>query len=233
MAWNANEFTLKLLGPKGDPSGAYVKLLHELMRPSIEAGMHYNHSMATAGHQLELEEARLLLAAELLKRHSSITRRQGTQILQKEFGPNHPDQYIGRLMESAAQAIAMIDPTAGDWHAHDFVMGSYRPSCWQQDETFQSFCSRSVPFTNDEAVIAAAKAALDEKSSLRARKLQKRLGIQFYATDSLAEHLLLEHRHGKTRLYIFHYAEYLKVRLEQTALLDLPVDCAMGDCLEL
>ncbi|KAI7789158.1 hypothetical protein LA080_005263 [Diaporthe eres] len=114
----------------------------------------------------------------------------------------------------------MIDPTAGDWHAQDFVMGSYRPSSWQQDESFQPFCSRSVPIANDEAV-TAAKAALDEKSSLRARKLQKRLGIQFYATDNLAEHLLLEHRHGKTRLHIFHYAGYLKARLEQTQFLGL------------
>lgn len=229
MAWNANEIALRLLSPKGDPSGAYVKFLNEITRHSIGARVNYDNLMPTAG--CESEQARLLLAVEQLKKNPKKTRRGGTQILQNVLGSNCPDLYIDKLMESAAQAITMIDPTAGDWHAQDFVMGSYRPSSWQQDESFQSFCSRSVPVANDEAVIAA-KAALDEKSSLRARKLQKRLGIHFYATDNLAEHLLLEHRHGKTRLYIFHYAGYLKARLEQATLLKLPVDCAMEDCLE-
>lgn len=220
---------MKLLSPKGDPSGAYVKFLREITRYSGGPGVNYDNLMPIAGY--ESEQARLLLAVEKLKENPKKTRREDTQILQNALGSKCPDLYIDKLVESAAQAVTMIDPTAGDWHAQDFVMGSYRPISWQQDESFQSFCSRSVPFANDEAVIAA-KAALDEKSSLRASKLQKHLGIHFYATDNLAEHLLLEHRHGKTRLYVFHHAGYLKARLEQTTLLKLPVDCAMGDCLE-
>lgn len=229
MAWNANEVALKLLGPKGDPAGAYVEFLDEITRQSSGAGVNYDNLMPTAGYSSE--QARLLLAVDQLMQNPKKTRRENTLLVQTALGSDYPEPYINKLMESAAQAIAMIDPSAGDWHAQDFVMGSYRPSSWQQDETFQSFCSRSVPLGSDEA-ITAARAALHEKSSLRARKLQKRLGIQFYATGNLAEHLLLEHRHGKTRLYVFHYAGYLKARLEQTRLLNLPVDCAMGSCLE-
>ncbi|KAL1851680.1 hypothetical protein Daus18300_012489 [Diaporthe australafricana] len=214
MAWNAKEIALKLLSPKGDPSGAYVKFLDEITRQSSGAGVNYDNLMPTAGY--DSKQARLILAVEQLTENPKKTRREITQIVQNVLGSNYPDLYMNKLMESAAQAITMIDPTAGDWHAQDFVMGSYRPSSWQRDESFQSFCSRSVPVGTDEAV-TAAKTALDEKSSLRARKLQKRLGIQFYATGNLAEHLLLEHRHGKTRLYIFHYAGYLKARLEQTS----------------
>lgn len=228
MVWNANEIALKLLSPKGDPSGAYVKFLNDIMRYSTESGVNYDNLMPTAGY--ESEHARLLLAVEKLKEHPNKTRGEGTQILQDVLGSSCPAPYIDKLMESAAQAITMIDPTAGDWHAQDFVMGSYRPSTWQKDESVQSFCSRSVPIANNETVITA-KDALDNKSSLRARKLQKRLGIQFCATDNLAEHLVLEHRHSKTRLYIFHYAGYLKARLKQAAFLKLPVDCAMEDCL--
>lgn len=229
MAWDANAIALKLLSPKGNPSGVYVKFVKEMIRQSSRIGVNYDNLMPTAGY--ESEQARLLLAVKQLKETPRKSRIEDTQIIQNLLGSIYPDLYIDKLIESAAQALTMIDPTAGDWHAQDFIMGSYRPISWQRDESFQSFCSRSVPIGSDEALIAA-KAALDEKSSLRARKLQKRLGIQFYATDNLAEHLLLEHRHGKTRIYIFHYAGYLKARLEQTRLLKLPVDCAMEDCLK-
>lgn len=229
MTWNANEVAFKLLGPKGDPSGSYLEFLDEITRQSSGAGVNYDNLMPTAGHGSQ--QARLLLAVEQLMKNPRKTRKENTYNVRNALGSNCPETYIKELMENAAQAIAMIDPSAGDWHAQDFVMGSYRPSSWQQDETLPSFCSRSVPLGSDEAV-SAAKAALDEKSSLRARKLQKRLGIRFYATNNLAEHLLLEHRHGKTRLYIFHHAGYLKARLEQTKLLGLPVDSAMDSCLE-
>ncbi|KAJ0108634.1 hypothetical protein J7T55_015068 [Diaporthe amygdali] len=229
MAWNANEVALKLLSPKGDPGGAYVRFLDDIMRQSRGVGVDYDNLMPTAGPVSE--QTRLLIAVEKLKENPRKTRSESSQIIQNVLGSNHAGQYISKLMESAAQSIAMIDPTAGDWHAQDFVMGSYRPSSWQRDESFQSFCSRSVPLGSDKA-INAAKTALDEKSSMRARKLQKRLGIQFYATDNLAEHLLLENKHGKTRLYIFHYAGYLKARLEQTRSFNLPIDCAMETCLE-
>jgi hypothetical protein len=229
MAWNASDIASKLLRPKGDPSSAYVKFLDEVMRQGGGAGVNYNNLMPTGGYNSH--QARLLLAADQLTKNPKKTRRDLSQLVQSSLGSKYPESYINSLMGSATQALTMIDPTAGDWHAQDFVMGSYRPSSWQQEETFQSFCSRSIPLGSSEAIIAA-KAALDERSSLRARKLQKRLGIQFYATDNLAEHLLIEHRHGKTRLYIFHYAGYLKARLEQTRQLMLPIDCAMESCLE-
>lgn len=231
MSLNASEVALKLLGSNGDPSGAYLQFLKEITShlESIEAGVNYDNLMPTAGN--ESGQARLLQAAKLIMENPRKTRREDTQILRNVLGSTYPNPYIDKLMEIAAQAITMIDPAAGDWHAQDFVMGRYRPSSWQRDESFQSFCSRSIPVGNDEAIIAA-KAALDVKSSLRARKLKKHLGVQFYATGNLAEHLLLEHRHGKTRLYVFHYTGYLKARLEQTMLLKLPVDCAIGDCLE-
>lgn len=110
-------------------------------------------------------------------------------------------------------------------------MGGYRPSSWQQDESFLSFCSRSIPLSSPEAV-DAAQTALREKSSLKAKKLQKRLGIQFCATDDLAEHLLLEQRHGKTRLYLFHHAGYVKALLDRTESLQWPMDCGMEHCLK-
>lgn len=229
MAWDTNDIAFKLLDPKGDPSGSYLEFLNEITRLSNEPGVNYDNLMPTPGYGSQ--QARLLLAVEQLKKYPRQTRKEITFNVRNSLGSNYPELYINKLMEIAVQAIAMIDPSAGDWHAQDFVMGSYRPSSWQQDETLQSFCSRSVPFATDEAV-AAAKSALDEKSSLRARKLQKRLGIRFYATNNLAEHLLLEHRHGKTRLYIFHHAGYLKTCLKQTKELKLPVDSGMDSCLE-
>ncbi|KAI3329342.1 hypothetical protein HD806DRAFT_530734 [Xylariaceae sp. AK1471] len=81
-----------------------------------------------------------------------------------------------------------------------------------------TICERHV--SNSKQRSDKAKIAVDEHALMRAWKLQKRLGLKFKATDSLAEHLLFDHNY----IYIFHHTSFLKAQLEDFTREDSPLD---------
>ncbi|KAJ4266089.1 hypothetical protein NW762_004064 [Fusarium torreyae] len=114
------------------------------------------------------------------------------------------------VLTLAVQAMVMLDIAAQEWHPADYAASGHRPIGWLSQEPFASFVQRSFPEVvtrMDENI----QEAFDDRSRLKAWKLQKRLGMKFRMTDNLSEHLNLDTKNNI--LYLFHHAAYLKAHL--------------------
>jgi len=86
---------------------------------------------------------------------------------------------------------------------------------WTADASFRNFCKLTFP-RMDHPILNDPEASLfsDVKASLRARKLQKVLGLKLCPTDDLRNHLRLDWK--SSSLYIFHHTAFLKEHLRMT-----------------
>ena len=154
----------------------------------------------------------ILQAVQLLKDNPSITKTKAIQDLSNSVDAANVRPGDEAIINLAVQSMIMVDCSAKHHHAADFSLGGYRPVSWHADETFFDFVNRSFPSRHDRSA-ERLRDALRNKSSMKAWKLQKRLGISFRGTDNLAEHLLFEPRDNC--LYLFHHAGFLKAHLER------------------
>lgn len=86
---------------------------------------------------------------------------------------------------------------------------------WQSEATFTEFITKIFPRTdhpslNDEDLLRN----VNMKTALMARKLKKRAGLKFRATDDLGSHLRLDRKMGVVE--IFHHTAFLKEHLKLT-----------------
>lgn len=228
MPLNWNKLAAELLGPDINQD-AYIKFMEDIVKSSGAFGIKFDRRMPTPDEKPE--EERFSIVVNQLRENADQSLEDITHMIEKRFDIENSGEYINHLVMGAAQGITMIDPDAETWHSKTFAMGTYRHSSWKKNESLVSFCSRSVPFSNEEAV-EAAKTALLDRSSMKAKKLQNRLGIEFWPTNNLAEHLLLERKHGQNRLHLFHHVGYLQALLVRAKSLDLPMDCSMEESLK-
>ncbi|KAH7119253.1 hypothetical protein EDB81DRAFT_914798, partial [Dactylonectria macrodidyma] len=135
---------------------------------------------------------------------------EAIQSLCKSLKTTPSESGIEIVINLAVQSMIMVDCAAKHWHATDFILGGYRPMSWLLTETFLNFVDRSFPVGLDSTT-QRVQAAVEDKSSMKAWKLQKRLGVRFRGTNNLAEHLLFDPR--SNCLYLFHHAEFLKAHL--------------------
>jgi hypothetical protein len=170
----------------------------------------------------------VLFATAVLTQHVDKTLAEVIAELQRQ-NEKQPTIYdIEGTVNVAVQAMLMIDCAARDAHSGTFMLGGYRPTSWLSHERLTDFLDRSFPraLESDEENI---RAALQNRSALKAWKLKTRLGITFRGTDNLAEHLLFDPRHHV--LYLFHHAAWLKAQLARFAG-DLPLDCDFEESLK-
>lgn len=151
----------------------------------------------------------VLVAAKVLRGNPTQTLHDATQGLQKELKVGHSMQQIKFAVIVAVRAMLMLDPAVSDWHGPAYTIGHYQHVSWQAGERFNDFVSRCFPKAPKESERVAE--ALTDKRSLKAWKLESRLGITFKKTDNLAQHLLLDPENSI--LYLFHHATFLQAQL--------------------
>lgn len=132
----------------------------------------------------------------------------------------------------AVHAMLMVDPAAKDRHGSGYVLNGYRPTSWLPHETLLAFLERSFPLCVVDAKTADhIGVALEEQASMKAWKLQKRLGIRFRGTNNIAEHLLYDSR--GPFIYLFHHTSFLKAKLERFRSEANPLDLKIENTLPL
>ena len=146
----------------------------------------------------------VLLAARKLRENTDITKEEVTTLLQNIWKTS---ARVENVMNTAVQAMIMVDSAAKDWRPADFILGGYRPISWLPHESLLSLVKRSFPL-RPESSSRKIQQAMAQRPALKAWKLQKRLGVCFRSTDNITEHLLLDPK--TNTLYVFHHAAYLK-----------------------
>ncbi|KAL3960399.1 hypothetical protein ACCO45_005516 [Purpureocillium lilacinum] len=152
----------------------------------------------------------VLRVSNILKERTQATKAEITECLQDDHGGS--SSTTQNVINLAVQAMVMVDAGAKDWHSTDFVLGGYRPTSWLPNESFQAFVERSFPL-GLESSSGSVRQAIEQRASMKAWKLQKRLGVRFRRTNNLAEHLLFDPR--RNCLYLFHHVAFLKANLER------------------
>lgn len=154
----------------------------------------------------------ILATANFLRDHPNITLAKARSTLHKTLQNGLSDGNIRHALNVAVQAMLMVDPQARERRAAGYSLGGYHPTSWLQHETFAEFLKKLFPPPMEQPA-ERVKLALDEQASIRAWKLQDRLGLRFRGTDNIAEHLLYDRR--KNTLYLFHHTSFLKTQLER------------------
>lgn len=200
------EIALKLLGRDGKHQ-AYFALYDEFAQRENSFIVNIQPQAAGGG----LTHAELLVVVDQLIENIDVTCDEMINRIQEKLGNQRSDVEIESLIHMAVQAMIMIN---SERRSADFTIGGFRPKSWHRDETIVSFCERALP-TRHRCALGEVNLVMDRKSALKARKLQRRLGIEFRPTDNLAEHLLFDQKHGHNYLYLFHHAGFLKSHLQQ------------------
>jgi hypothetical protein len=219
------EISKQLLGKEGHFS-AYFKFYDDLAQRNND----YYLTSNTSPSLLPIKSDCVLLAANVLKSNVSTTRRDIEQHYKdKVTARNSNLHYSNKTVNMAVQAMFMVDPVAKEWHSADFAVGDYRPSSWLPNETLEAYIRRLFP-PNLPSSQSTPLAAVEYRA-LKARKLQKRLGLRFEPTNDLEKHLLFDER--RNRLYIFHHVAFLKAHLSRYENMEAPLTIGLKESLEL
>ena len=98
---------------------------------------------------------------------------------------------------------------------------------WRAEDSFCEFFLEAFPQIDHPNLNGESKSPLDIKPFLAARKLKKRLGLTFRATDDVRRHLKLDRK--RNTLEIFHHSAFLKEHLRLTK--DEPADLSLQESL--
>ena len=85
---------------------------------------------------------------------------------------------------------------------------------WRDEVSFNDFVTNAFPLTDHPSLDGNFEPPLDIKAFLMARKLKKRRGLKFRATDDIRRHLKLNRKHNNIEL--FHHTAFLKEHLRLT-----------------
>ncbi|RSL97528.1 hypothetical protein CEP52_010827 [Fusarium oligoseptatum] len=180
------------------------------------------HDLAPVSHD------EIMVAAKLLRENPAQTLDNAIQKLQKELKARHSTHQIRLAVIVAVRAMLMLDPAVSDRYGPGYAIGHYRHVSWQTDERLDDFVSRCFPKAPKESERVAE--ALADKRSLKAWKLESRLGIMFKKTDNLAQHLLLDPENNI--LYLFHHATFLQMQLARLQTQNAKKEEDVTTCLE-
>ena len=103
----------------------------------------------------------------------------------------------------------MLNCNLKDQCSKNYRVGAWKPSRWEEDETFQDFVSKAIPKR-----MTGTSEPQQQKDKISAWKLRDRYKIDIRGTDNIAEHLLYDPR---TRsLKVFHHTTWLHAQLEKS-----------------
>ncbi|KAH8763240.1 hypothetical protein F5883DRAFT_463376 [Diaporthe sp. PMI_573] len=153
---------------------------------------------------------------------------QGIQDTGSRHNPDMKGPGALHIINLAVRLIAMVDTEANNRHASGYNIKGYQPTSWSAQESFRNFITKQFPRTPPH-LSGNVRLALEEQSTLKAWKLQKRHGIRFTLTNNLAEHLLYDTRHQCLRL--FHHTTFLKAQLKKFRNVDRPLDYKLEESL--
>ncbi|KAI0126786.1 hypothetical protein BJ170DRAFT_630005 [Xylariales sp. AK1849] len=199
----------ELLGKSGEFQ-AYFRLYEELFDLGtrghiIAIDNPLQHGRGTISHSA------ILTTVQVLRDNKGLTLDAIKVELEKKLQGDYLPREIDFIVDLAVQAMLMIDSDTREHHGPNYTMGQYRHTSWLTHECFVDFVSRSFPQVSVERRVRVAM-ALDDKRSLKAWKLKKRLGIVLKGTENLANHLLYDS--SNQILYLFHHTAYLKAHLD-------------------
>jgi hypothetical protein len=155
---------------------------------------------------------------EALKADPILTR---AQLSAKIFGTQTETDLIPELeqqhaIDMAVRAMLMVNCAAQHRSLGLVEQGVY-PVPWLDTISFADFVADIFPKTDNPIINDHDEEEvrlLSTKSALLARKLKKRTGIKFRATDDLRNHLKLDRRDAVVEL--FHHTAFLKESLRLT-----------------
>ncbi|KAK0744302.1 hypothetical protein B0T21DRAFT_357554 [Apiosordaria backusii] len=194
-----------LLGKSGDFQ-AYFKVYNDL----LDRGPRNVITQAPHQPRNSISHETILAATDIIKKDSRVTLESTRRMIGQRFPNTYSTDELDFILEVAVQAMFMIDPNVNGSHGLGYMVGTYRPASWSANESFIDFVNKSFPQVSTEKR-AQVETVLENKRSLKAWKLQDRVGIEFRGTNNLTDHLLLDR--DNRILYLFHHTAYLKAHL--------------------
>jgi len=190
---------------------AYFKLYDELFQHGTGGHIIQVDQPLQPGRQ-PIDHDTILTAATMLKKDTKLTPDTARSALQQHLLEGDPLGEFEFVMNMAVQAMFMIDANLNNSHSAKYTnIEKYRYPSWAPSECFVDFVNRCFPQVSTERR-SKVEMVLEDKKSLKAWKLEGRLGIVFRGTDNLADHLLFTP--DNRVLYLFHHAAYLKAHLD-------------------
>jgi hypothetical protein len=205
--------TVGLLGKNGEFT-AWFRLYEDLV--SLRR---FNINPPTSTQAIP--HATMLKVARILKNNLTQTRDDCVGAVVRDTEGDFSEDDLKNALNIAVQASFMVDCVATEWHASDFRLGGVRPTCWEANEDFCTFMTRTFPLSTKKK---KARVVLENYESLKGWKLAKRIGISFKLTNNLADHLLYDRRHRT--VYLFHQVAFLDAQLSGLAR-NLPFESGM------
>ncbi|KAK1752653.1 hypothetical protein QBC47DRAFT_404976 [Echria macrotheca] len=206
MLQNTRKVLHQILGQEGE-FPAYFSFYNDLTHRHND----YHVTIDAPPTLLPITGDTILLAANTIRSNVSRSKKETDESFRTLAASDPKACYNEKAVRIATQAMFMVDPNAEECHATDFTLGAYRPLSWRSDETLVAFIHRVFPPSLTTSQEVARDAV--EYRSLRARKLQKRLGARFRPTNDMAQHLLFDEK--RNCLYLFHHVGFLKAHLSR------------------
>ena len=158
----------------------------------------------------------LLDVLEQMKSMPDTTRAQLTGLLfqkrNRQQAPPAADKE--RALDLAVKVMVMVNCSARREPSGQLEYGPHQIP-WASDVALGQYITNIFPMTDDPSLNDEdAKASIDIKSSLTARRLKKRIGLKFQPTNNLGRHLKLDRK--TNTLEIYHHTAFIKEHLRLT-----------------
>ncbi|KAK4448738.1 hypothetical protein QBC34DRAFT_406654 [Podospora aff. communis PSN243] len=229
MAANDEQYTNKIrteLLRKPGEFRAYFRVYHLIFRQYT--GDHIISEPANP-YQQPLSHDAVLTAASTLKANPKHTPETAVSELRVLLQQDHQDRVLKFAVNLAVQAMLMLDVNLIDSLTTDCSIHKDRRPKWASGEPFVDFVTGSFPRVSTERGERVAS-VLEDKKSLKAWKLERRLHIIFRGTDNIADHLLFNPNTGV--VYLFHHAAYIKAHLSTWSGHEAPKGVGIATALE-
>jgi hypothetical protein len=143
------------------------------------------------------------------------------QLLDRLF-PDRPARSDQERAVNLATRVMMMVNMSTSRQTSDLLEHGDQHTPWRIDGAFSQFMADAFPKTDHPSISTI-------KEGLRAKKLKKRAGLRFEATDDLRHHLKLDRKGAVVK--IFHHTAFLKENLRRTK--DQSRDLAISDFIKL
>lgn len=164
-------------------------------------------------HVATVHHDSIVLASQILKADTHLSFSAAKAALGQRLPGTLSTRDTELTLNLTVQAMVMVDPNIKNAHGRNHTIGSYRPTTWLPEESFESFVSDCFRGVSAERA-GRVSTALQDSWLLRASALKRRLGIEFKGTDNIAQHLVCDFERDRRVIYLFHHVAYLRAHLD-------------------
>ena len=138
----------------------------------------------------------------------------------------------GEALDVAVNIAFMVKCASRNTHSAWLEDGTNRDR-WKSEESLASFVLNLIPNASRSLGLSVedSGSALDIKTTLKARKLEKRAGLRFRPTNDWSDHLRVDRNNGRPTVLVFNQIAFLKEQLRLTK--DAPRLATISDWLRM